>query len=327
MKQKLIAMAMVLVLFGMAGPAFSKSQTTLTWVAGSAGGGWYGMAGGMATIIKEAYPDIVIKVVPGGGIKNPAVIGTKSVEMGWSLPFTNAAAIKGLAPYGKPMQGLRSLMGGMALNILHFYIAADSKYNTMDEVFSGKCPTRLAITQPGSSDRWVFEQILNAYGTDTKKMKKAGYHFALGSYAYQASAFKDGNVDGAWNFQAIPGASVTEASIGRELKLVNFSDKAMALVKSFDLTEMYIPAGTYPKAANGDKEIRTAAAASVITVHKDMSEDLAYRITKALMDNLDKMRALHASLKSFEPEMAVTGIGAPLHPGAKRYYKEVGILK
>lgn len=326
MCKRLIALAAILGVVIVYSPN-SYAEQNLTWKAGSAGGGWYAMAYGMSNLIHEVCPDITVKVISGGGIENPSAIGNKSVDMGWSLPFTNAAAIKGLQPYGKPVEGLRALIGGMAPNVLHLYLSADLPYDTMDEIFGGKNPTRLAITQQGSSDRWIFEQILNAYGTDAKKMKKSGYYFTYGSYSYQARAFKDGNVDGSWNFQAIPGASVAMASAGRRLKLVDFSDLAMGLLKSFDLTEVSIPAGTYPKAANGDKDIRTALAASVITVHKDLSDDLAYRLTKALMDNLDKVHNLHASLKAFKPEMATTGIGATLHPGAVRYYKEAGILK
>jgi len=107
-------------------------QVTLTWTAGGAGGGWYSIAGGIATIVKEADPDIVIKVVPGGGLQNPAVVASKGAEIGWGLPFLNAAAYKGLAPFEKPLEELRALAGGMSMNYFHFYVNADSPLNSMD---------------------------------------------------------------------------------------------------------------------------------------------------------------------------------------------------
>lgn len=197
----------------------------------------------------------------------------------------------------------------------------------MDDVFSGNNPIRIAATQPGSSDRWVFERILEGYGTSVKQLKKKGYHFALGNYSFQSNSFKDGNVDGVMTFLAVPGASVIEASIGRKMRLVDFSPATLKHLSQFGILSGTIPAGSYPKAANGDKDVTTALAASVITVHKDMSDDLAYRITKALNDNLDKVKKTHASLSTYTVEQGILGCGADLHPGAVRYYKEKGILK
>lgn len=326
MSRSIKGMAIVCMALLVTAGAAMAGQTTLTWTAGGSGGGWYSMAGGMSNIIKEIHPDIIIKVVPGGGIKNPAVIGSKAADIGWCLPFTNAAAIKGMAPYKKKTPELRALIGGMAPNLFHFYVDDKSPLTSMDQVFDGKHPVRLAVTQPGSSDRWVFERILEGYGTSVKQLKKNGYHFALGNYSFQSNSFKDGNVDGVMTFLAIPGASIIEASIGRKLRLMDFSPATLDHLSQFGILSSTIPAGTYPKAANGDKEITTAVAASVITVHKDMSDDLAYRITKALNDNLVKVKKTHSSLKTYTVEQGVLGCGAELHPGAVRYYKEKGIL-
>ena len=109
MRSRLFFAFILVLVVVMAGPASAK--TTLTFTAGSAGGGWYGIAGGLAPIISEYDPDIIIKVVPGGGVKNPAVISAGQVEMGWGLPFVNAAAFKGLPPFEKPLENLRALAG------------------------------------------------------------------------------------------------------------------------------------------------------------------------------------------------------------------------
>ncbi len=307
-------------------PAQAGEQITLSWTAGGAGGGWYGMAGGIAAIIKEADPDIVIKVIPGGGVQNPALVASKGAEIGWGLPFLNAAAYKGMAPFEKPLTDLRALAGGMSMNYFHFYIDADSPLNTMDEIFGQKKKLRLAISQAGSSDTWVLEQVLDAYKTSIADLEKAGFVFARGNYAFQANQFKDKNVDGVFTFLAIPGAAVTEASVGRKLKLIDFSETALKHLEQFGITKGKIPVGTYEKAAN-TKDVVTAVSGSVITVHKDMDEMLAYRLTKAFNDNVDKVHKVHASLEPYEPKDGVTGCGTPLHPGAIKYYKEKGIIK
>ena len=301
-------------------------QVTLTWTAGGAGGGWYSTAGGIATIVKEADPDIVIKVVPGGGLQNPAVVASKGAEIGWGLPFLNAAAYKGMAPFEKPLDELRALAGGMSMNYFHFYVDAESPLNTMDEIFGQKKKVRIAISQAGSSDTWVLERVLDSYKTSLPDLEKAGFTFLRGNYAFQANQFKDKNADSVFTFLAIPGAAVTEASVGRKLKLIDFSESALKHLEQFGITKGKIPAGTYEKASN-TKDVVTAVAGSVITVHKDMSDELAYRLTKAFNDSYEKVRKVHSSMETYEIKDGPTGCGVPLHPGAIKYYKEKGLLK
>ena len=319
--------AVVLSVMGIAVfPLQAGEQITLTWTAGGAGGGWYSIAGGIAPIVKEADPDIVIKVVPGGGLQNPAVVASKGAEIGWGLPFLNAAAYKGMQPFEKPLEELRALAGGMSMNYFHFYVDAESPLSSMDEIFGQKKKVRLAISQAGSSDTWVLERVLDSYKTSIPDLEKAGFTFLRGNYAFQANQFKDQNADGVFTFLAIPGAAVTEASVGRKLKLLDFSESSLKHLEQFGITKGQIPAGTYEKAAN-TKDVVTAVAGSVITVHKDMSDALAYRLTKAFNDSYEKVRKVHSSMETYDIKDGPTGCGVPLHPGAIQYYKEKGFLK
>ena len=326
MLRKMLILLVVLGL-GFAPAAVTAGKTTLVWSAGSAGGGWYQMAGGIAAIIGESDPDIVIKVVPGGGVKNSAILEAGSVDMAWGLPFMNAAAQEGIPPFDNKHTHLRAIAGGMSESHLHFYLGEGVKYNSMDEVFNGKNPVRLAISQPGSSDVWIFEKILEAYNTSIADLQKKGYHFARGNYAFQANQFKDKNVDGVFTFLASPGAAVIEASIGRKLKLIPFSDTATKYLAQFGIYSCQIPAGTYPKAANGDQPVKTCCSGCTIMVNASMSDEMAYRITKAFNENYQKVNKVHASLSAYRPELGPTGLAIPLHPGAEKYYREKALLK
>jgi TRAP-type uncharacterized transport system substrate-binding protein len=86
MKRSLGVFAVVCSFLVFAALPLQAEQVTLTWTAGGAGGGWYSIAGGIATIIKEADPDIVIKVVPGGGLQNPAVVASKGGRSAGACP-------------------------------------------------------------------------------------------------------------------------------------------------------------------------------------------------------------------------------------------------
>ena len=301
---------------------------TLTWTAGGVGGGWYTIAGGISNIVNEKSGGITVKVIPGGGTVNPRLVDKGDCDLGWGLPFLNVAAWNGEDPYDKKHSNLRAIAGGMSLNFFHFYVAADSPIKTMDEVFKQKKALRIAISPTGTSDEWVFRKVLAAYKTDYKELEAAGFKFFRGSYAEQASQFKDRNVDSVFTFLATPGAAVTEASIGRSLRLIHFSPEVLQSLKQYGIESGKIPAGTYPKAANANEDVTTAIAGSVILVNKNVTDDVAYRIAKAIHENLDQFRKIHSSLVPYQLKDAVTGLGLiPLHPGAEKYYKEKGGLK
>jgi TRAP transporter TAXI family solute receptor len=322
-KRMAVIVMLSLLLFG----SLAQAQT-LTWTAGGVGGGWYTIAGGIANIINEKSGGITVKVIPGGGTVNPRLVDKGDCELGWGLPFLNVAAWNGEDPYDKKHPNLRAIAGGMSLNFFHFFVAAESPVKTMDEVFKQKKALRMAISPTGTSDEWVFRKVINHYNLDYKDLEAAGFRFFRGSYAEQASQFKDRNVDSVFTFLALPGAAVTEASVGRSLRLIPFSPEVLQSLLKYGIESGKIPPGTYPKAANANEDVTTAVAGSVILVNKSVSDDAAYRMAKAIHDDLDPFRKIHGSLAPYEPKHAVTGLGLiPLHPGAEKYYKEKGVLR
>jgi TRAP transporter TAXI family solute receptor len=305
------------------------AQQSLTWTAGAVGGGWYAISGGMAELLREKA-QLNVKVIPGGGTQNPLLVQKGEAELGMGLPPLLDAALKGEDPYkGQKMPDLRALAGNMSLNTFHFYVGPETPYAsmTMEEVFRGRKPIRIAISKPGSSDVWVFEKVMEFYGVAYKDWEAAGARFFRGSYAEQAGAFKDRNVDGTFTFLALPGASITEASVGRTLKLMPFPEPLLAHLSKFGIGRGTIPAGTYPKAANGTEPVVSATMGTTITVSTKMPNDMAYTITRALNDNPDRVRKIHGSLSDYDPATAHMNLGVPLHPGAERYYREKGWLK
>ncbi len=300
---------------------------TLTWTAGGVGGGWYTIGGGIANLINEKSGGITVKVIPGGGTVNPRLVDKGECELGWGLPFMNAAAWNGEDPYDKKHSNLRAIAGGMSMNYFHFYVGADTPFKTMDEIFKLKKALRIAISPAGTSDEWVFRKVLAHYKTNYKELESAGFKFFRGSYAEQATQFKDKNVDSVFTFLATPAAAVTEASIGRSLRIMTFPPDLLASLGKYGITAGKIAPNTYPKAANANEEVTTASAGSVIIANKSMSDEVAYRLAKTIHENLDQFRKIHGSLVPYELKDAVTGTGLPLHSGAEKYYKEKGVLK
>jgi len=83
-----------------------------------------------------------------------------------------------------------------------------------------------------------------------------------------------------------------------------------------------IPKGTY---AGVDQDVSVAAATNLLVVHERMDEELAYQITKLMLERTADLVAVHKAAKEITLKSAVVGSPVPFHPGALRYYKEKGI--
>ena len=85
-----------------------------------------------------------------------------------------------------------------------------------------------------------------------------------------------------------------------------------------------IPAGTY---TGQDADVPTAAVGNILVTSEAVSEETAYQMTKLIFANLDRLKAAHSAASAIALENAVDGLPIPLHPGAERYYREVGLIK
>lgn len=313
------------------------AQRALTWSGGTVGGGWYAISTGMAALLRDRA-DLDVKVIPGGGAQNPVLVDKGDAHIGLGLPPLLGAAIRGEEPYRiKRLASLRALAGNMSLNVVHFYLAADSPFAsmTLEEIFRGRKPIRLAIPRPGTSDVWILEKMMEFYGLCApgrsgdcyRSWEGAGARLVRGTYAEQAEAFKRRRVDGAFAILALPASAVTEASEGRSLTLLACPQPLLEHLATVGLGAGLIRAGIYPKAANGAEDVVSANMGTTIIVSAAMADGVAYAITKTLNDNADRLRKLHASLADYDPSRGWFNLGVALHPGAERYYREKGWLR
>ena len=314
-----------------------RAQSALIWTAGPVGGGWHGISTELAGLLTDKT-DVDIKVIPGGGAQNAVRVHRGQASIGMGLPPLLAAAARGDDPYrGNTMPDLRALAGNMSPTIVHFYVAADSPFArmTLDEIFRERKPIRLEIPRPGTSDVWVLEKIMEFYGLCApgeirecyRSWEAAGAKFSRGSYAEQAQSFKYRRVDGGLAVLAAPASAVTEILRVRALRLLPCPQPLLEHLAQYGLGQGVISPGTYPKATNAGDAVPSATMGTTIIVSAAMADDLAYSITKIINDNVDRVRRFHPSLADYDPSKAWLDVGIALHPGAERYYREMGWLR
>lgn len=310
-----------------------SKPVTMTWVAGGVGGGWYVQAGGIARMIAENEPNLILKVVPGGGVVNPVRVSKGKDDIGWGITFVDKMALKGLAPvYKKPNPDVRSLGGIFGIYHIHVLGAADKGVATMaqlaDMIRAGK-KIRVAAPMKGTSDLPLMNTILGFYGISLDMIKKAGGKVFHAVYSDMVNLYKDKHVDFVFTHLGLPGAAITEMSVSRDSSLIALSEACLDHLNaelgtlSRESGRSFIPKGTY-KGQTAD--IPTVVSAGELIINKDVPDNIAYAIIKIISENTEELYKINPANKNFKPETGWRNVALPLHPGAEKFYKEAGYM-
>jgi TRAP transporter TAXI family solute receptor len=309
---------------GAAKETASTTQVKLIWQAGALGGGWYQQAGGIAQMLEQKIPGLTIKVIPGGGLANVPAVNEHKVDLAFGLPPFDAAGYNGTNPFSAKMQNFRAIASDFGVTYIHFFVPADSKYQSISQIFKSHAPIRIAVPQAGSSDQWVFEKMLAYYHVSDATLQQWGGGVFNGSYDDIVQQYKNRNADAVWVALAIPGAAVDQMAASRAIRFLPFSAGLTKYLEQFGLQADTIPAGAYKQASNDSQAVPTVSLGNEILVSNGVPEQTVYEITKAIIDNVAAIKAVSPSFASFSPSLAAK-TGVPLAAGAKKAYQEAGI--
>lgn len=115
------------------------------------------------------------------------------------------------------------------------------------------------------------------------------------------------------------------ANSGGRHTLLAFTDEQIARADGgLGLWTPYvIPAATYP---GQDQDIKTVAKSNLLVARADVDDEVVYQVTKSMFENLEFLRSIHDAMYETSLDRALVGVPMPLHPGALRYFQEVGLL-
>lgn len=181
---------------------------------------------------------------------------------------------------------------------------------------------RVNLGNPGSGQRATMQVVMNAMGWTPASFALAGELPA----AQQSLALCHGQIEAMVYVVGHPNKSITKATDLCDAVIVKVEgpqiDQLVAGNPYYSF--MTIPGGIY----NGnDEPVRTFGVRATVVVNEDMDDDTAYAIVKAVFDNLDKFRRMYPAFGMLDPKRMISeGLTAPLHDGAKRYYRETGLM-
>ena len=177
----------------------------------------------------------------------------------------------------------------------------------------------VCVGDVGSGTEVNAWQVLSAAG-----LTKDDINAVNGSFQDGVDQLKDGKIDAAFTVAGAPTTAIVDYATTNQLNLVSLSDSELAAIRSEYpfLVQDNLPAGTY---TGQDKEIVCVAVQAALVASKDLSEDVVYEFTKTMFENQADLVAGHAKFGFLDPKVACVGT-VPLHPGAEKYYKEIGVL-
>ena len=228
-----------------------------------------------------------------------------SVKLGW----------EGDTEAGFPGK-LDKLRGIAAIypNYIQIVASQESGIKTLEDL-KGKS---LSVGAPASGTELNARAIFEAAGMTYDDLGKVEYL----PFAESVELIKNRQLDATLQSAGLGVASIRDLAASLPITVVAVPPEVVEKVGAPYMSAT-IPAGTYE---GQTEDVNTAAVGNLLVTHADVSEELAYEMTKQLFENLDRLAAAHAAAKAIKLESATEGMPIPLHPGAERYYKEKGLL-
>jgi len=303
-------------------PAALASGKFITVVTGSTGGTYYPVGTILVNHFNRALGEstgIKWSVQSSGGtVENIEMVQRGEAEMGIGMGNLVGFSFLGIHRYeGKPHPDLRYVMALWPEASQFVYSRASGIKGWGD--LKGK---RIAVGPAASGTEFSSRVILKAVAGltfDDIKAERLGYSEA-------SQALQNGTIDAALLEAGVPTSAVAELYAGRtEVDMLPFGPEEIArLVKEAPwYTPFTLRAGTYPRQ---DKDVPLVAVMCSLFVHKDVPEDVVYRMLEVIMKDREELIKEHAVFSKVDFDNPIKGLfGAPLHPGAVKFFKERGL--
>lgn len=313
-----IAVAFGLVAALAAGAGLAQQQKFINVLTGGQSGVYYPLGVALSQIYAKAIPNAKATAqVTKASAENLNLLQAGRGELAFTLADALSDAYKGNAEAGfnTPLTKLRGLSATYN-NYIQIVASADSGIKTLADL-KGK---RVSVGAAKSGTELNARAIFKAAGIDYKDLAKVEYL----PFGESVELIKNRQLDATLQSAGLGVASIRDLASSQQIVVVPVPADVVAKVGDAAYQPATIPANTY---TGQTADVPTAAIPNFLVTHSGVSDDLAYQMTKALYDNLDTLYAAHNAAKAIKRENAVKGMPVPLHPGAQRYYREVGLVK
>jgi len=305
------------------GAAVAQDQQFISIGTGGVTGVYYPTGGAICRLVNRDRKEHGIRCAvesTGGSVYNINTIKAGELEFGVAQSDWQFHAVNGTSKF----EGDAAFPDLRAMFSVHpepftLVVRADSGIGSFEEL-AGK---RVNVGNPGSGQRATMEVVMDAFGMGMDDFALATEYKG----SEMAKEICDGNIDAMIYTIGHPAAAISEASTTCDVKLVSVTGDAIdGLVNDNPYYRTAtIPGGMY---AGTDEDVTTFGVGATFVSSTNVPDEVAYIVAKAVLSNLDDFRGLHPAFANLDAaQMVSDGLSAPLHPGAEKAYKELGLLE
>ncbi|MFV0359917.1 TAXI family TRAP transporter solute-binding subunit [Tropicimonas sp.] len=291
------------------------AQTPLSIATGGTGGVYYPIGGGLAEVINNKVDGYSATAeVTGASVENMGLIATGDADLAIGLADTVHQAQTGTGRFeGQQLEMIRGI-ASLYANMIQIVTLSDSGITSLDDL-RGK---RVSVGAPGSGTEVNAEQILTAAGIGYDDIDEQRLNFNE-----TADALANGDIDvGFWSVGA-PTSSILNLATTNAIRIIELSDAQIAAAQAAEplFARTTLAGGLYQ--GIGD-DVTVLGVPNVLVASSEMTDDLAYAITRAMFENIADLQAVHPAARQTTVEFTLAATPVPLHPGAIRYFEEIG---
>ena len=297
--------------------AFAQTQY-INVLTGGTSGVYYPLGVALSQAFGKAIPEAKSAVqATKASVENLNLLEAGRGEIAFTLGDSLSDAWRGNpdAGFKAPLKKLRTI-AGIYPNYIQIVASADSGIKTLADL-KGK---RISVGAPKSGTELNARAVLKAAGLSYGDFSKVEYL----PFGESVELMKNRQLDVTLQSSGLGVSALRDLATSQKIVVVAIPADVVAKIGDPAYQPASIPAHTYE---GQDTEVPAVAVQNFLVTHEGVPDEIVYKMTKAVFDNHDALVAAHSAAKAINRDNAVKNLPVPLHPGAARYFKEVGLLK
>ncbi len=294
----------------------SGDKVTIRFGGGPSASANYTTFAGIGNLITQDHPNYLINTeISTGSQENIRMIQNGTVQFGVAMTDVEEAAANGTREFEGSSVDIKHVMGGYT-TMLHMFVPENSDINSIADL-KGK---KLAVSK-GAMAQYYMPILLETYGLGKNDV-------TITETALQdiCDAVNDGNADFGVHITPFISSPIADLSATKGIKLLSMDDEYMdQIISQYPyFYKSTIPAGTY---TGVDKDTVVLGTRNNLVCASSVDEEVVYNVVKSIIEHQEELQDVHPQANQFNKENAVEGALIDIHPGAAKYYKEIGIMK
>ena len=302
----------------LAAPLAAGADNFINVLTGGTSGVYYPLGVALGNVIGKAMPSVKTSVqATKASVENLNLLQAGRGEIAFTLGDSLSDAWKGNeeAGFKAPLKKLRGI-AAIYPNYIQIVARADSGIKTLADL-KGK---NVSVGAPKSGTELNARTIFAAAGLSYKDFGKVEYL----PFGESVEIMKNRQIDVILQSAGLGASSLRDLANAVDIVVVPIPSDVIGKINDPAYLPAVIPANTYRGQAT---DVQSASLQNYLVTHEGVSNDTAYGMTKALWTSLDRLVAANSAAKAIDVKKALDGLPVPLHPGAEKYYRDIGVIK